>query len=62
MGDFNDFLRDWPGNDTTGVRSPGGSPRDRSNSQPGSPSCSITDPLDQRSPFTCTGDSLRVSY
>lgn len=59
MGDFNDFLVSWPGTDTTGVRSPGASPRGRGNSQPGSPSCSVNDSLDQRSPFPMT-DQMRV--
>ena len=61
MGDFNDIFVSWPGNDTVGVRSPGASPRGRGASQPGSPSCSQGDPSDQRSPFPCNGDPLRVS-
>jgi hypothetical protein len=61
IGDFNDIFVSWPGNDTVGVRSPGASPRGRGASQPGSPSCSQGDPSDQRSPFPCNGDSLRVS-
>lgn len=61
MGDFNDFLSTWPGTDTTGVRSPTGSPRGQGRSQPGSPSCDLGDPSDQRSPYPCNGDPLRVS-
>lgn len=61
MGDFNDFLSTWPGTDTTGVRSPTGSPRGQGRSQPGSPSCDLGDPSSQRSPYPCNGDPLRVS-
>lgn len=58
MGDFNDIIFSWPGNDTG---NPGASPRGRGASQPGSPSLSQGDPSDQRSPFPCNGDPLRVS-
>lgn len=61
MGDFNDFLSSWPGTDTAAVRSPTGSPRGPGKSQPGSP-CDLGDPNDQRSPFPCNGDPLRVSF
>lgn len=61
IGDLNDIFSTWPENDAAGSRSPVGSPKCRENSHPGSPSCTLGDLSDQRSPFQCSGGPLRVS-